>query len=191
MDVTAALTEIEAVEFGVVDILSRLPQSDRRRGALQDALGKARSLRASLLARSPDTIRKGGVRRLSLSLPAHADTAVEFARAEGDRISEARRLVKRAGKTRFRAPEELRGQSLRLIDGQRLDVPEDGFCEVAAEPHPAGGEPAVHAQLRAMRFVPLPDEDELDVVKSALRSPVVAGRGDQDFIDWLRARAGR
>jgi hypothetical protein len=97
-------------------------------------------------------------------------------------------LRKGAGKRRYRAPEELRGQSLRLLDGSTLKVPADGYCEVAAAGHPGGGESAVHAQLASMRFEALPgrEEEEMDVVKAALHRPIV---GDAALIGFLSRNA--
>jgi hypothetical protein len=105
-------------------------------------------------------------------------------------MAEERRLGKRSGRQRYRAPKELRGQSLRLLDGSRIDVPADGEIEVAAAGHPAGGNSVVHAQLAAMRFVPLSDrdEDEMSVVKAALGQPIV---GDRAFLAFLNRNAAR
>jgi hypothetical protein len=183
MSTKTALAELETAEFHALDALARLAPSSRRHAQLRDALAAARTVKAALLAASPDILRKGGS-KMAISVPTPAAEVAKTIRETADRMAEEWRLGKRSGRRRYRAPEELRGQSLRLIDGSTLTVPADGYCEVAAAGHPGGGESAVHAQLASMRFEALPDreEEEMDVVKTALRQPLV---GDMALLAFL------
>jgi hypothetical protein len=172
---SAALAELEDAEFHGVDAVTRLAPGDPRRAELQALLTKARAVKGNLLARSPDILRKSG---MGIS-PAVAREVVETA----DRMAEERRLG--PGRRRYLAPEKLRGQSLRLVDGSRIYVPEHGHIEVADGRHPAGAsEGPVHRQLIALGFRVLPDgrEDQMDVVKAALRDPII---GDTALIAFL------
>jgi hypothetical protein len=187
MSTETALAELEAAEFHALDALARMAPGSRRHVQLREALASARTAKARLLARSPDVLRKGAA-KMAISLPTPAAEVAKAVRETADRMAEERRLGKRAGTRRDRAPEELRGQSLRLIDGSTLTVPADGYCEVAAAGHPDGGASAVHAQLASMRFEALPDreEEEMDVVKAALHRPIV---GDAALIGFLSRNA--
>jgi hypothetical protein len=146
------------------------------------------------LASAPDILRKGAGGKLGISLPAPADAVAKYAIEEHCRIAEERRLAKRSGKRRYRAPEQYRGKRITLIDGRNLVVPEHGIVELADGRHPASPdatESPAHNQLLSLGFEALPDrdEDEMDVVKSALREPII---GDEAVSRFLRnARAGR
>jgi hypothetical protein len=196
MNTAAALAEFETAEYQAVDALHRMAAHDPRRARLQAALSEARLAKARFLARSPSVLRKSGGGRLGLSLPVPSDAAATFAVEEHCRIAEERRLGKRAGGTRrYKAPEELRGKPLHLIDGRSLDIPEDGVVEVADGRHPAApgaSESPAHGQLLSLGFEALPDkaETDMDVVKASLARPIV---GDRAFIEFLNrnARAGQ
>jgi hypothetical protein len=179
----AALAELETAQYPALDAISRLPLHDPRRVALQTALDKSRMVKSSFLRRRPDVLRKGVSGLLSVSLPVPGDEIVKAVREATDRAAEDRRL--RPVRRRYRAPEELRGQSLRLVDGSVIKPGDDGVVEVAVPAHhPAGGDSAVHSQLASMNFTPLPDAgDEADAALKAARCrPIV---GDEALVAFL------
>jgi hypothetical protein len=108
-----------------------------------------------------------------------------------DRQLEGRRLAKRSGRTRYQAPQPLRGSSMCLVGGQRLrEVPGHGFYELAdagahsGNPHAAS---AAHRQLLDAGFRVLEDgEPGRDVMKLALRRPIA---GDRALIAFLNRNA--
>jgi hypothetical protein len=65
---------------------------------------------------------------------------------------------------KYLAPEALRGRSVRLLDGRRLDVAADGLCALSGAGARDGRGPrvealSVHRALREAGFVLAPDED--------------------------------
>ena len=192
MSAAAALAVLETAEFHAVDALGRMAQLDPQRAQLQELLSKARAAEAGLLVPTPDMLRKGA-NKLSLSLPAPAAEVAKTVRETADRLAEARRFAKRSGRQRYRAPEELRGKSIQLIDRRKLDVPEHGYCEVADSRHPASPDATAspaHYQLVTLGFLELLDdrEDEMDVVKASLRRPII---GDAAVIAFLGRNGSR
>jgi hypothetical protein len=189
MTAAAALVALETAEYHAVGALGRMAQHDPRRARLREALDAARVAKASLLARSPDILRKSAGGKLAISLPTPAAGIAKAVHEAQDRMAEERRLAG-PGRRRYRAPEELRGKRIALIDGRSLDVPEHGYCEVADGRHPAtsAAESPVHHQLVRLGFEALPDDhrDGLEVVKAALRHPIV---GDAALLAFLNRNA--
>jgi hypothetical protein len=188
----ALLQELENTEFKMLDALGRTAPGSRRHVQLRALLERARSLKASLLA-GGDILRKSAGRLTKIGLPVPPDAVAKAVREAKDRAAEERRLSGREGKRRYRAPENLRGQSVRLVDGRELAIPKDGAVEVAAAGHPAGGESAVHHQLVSMDFRPLPGQAEeerdtgMEEVGKALARPII---GDAAFVQWLGRSVG-
>jgi hypothetical protein len=178
------LAELEDAEYHALVALGRTAPGSRRRVQLREALAAARVAKASLLARSPDILRKGAGGKLAIALPVPAGEVAKRVHETQDRIAEEQRLAG-PGRRRYRAPEELRGKSLRLVDGSRIDVPDHGRVEVPDGRHPAGAsEGPLHRQLLELGFEPLPDDrrDGLDVVKAAHRHPII---GDEALLAFL------
>ena len=53
--------------------------------------------------------------------------------------SQERRLAKTSVRTRYQAPQHLRGSRMRLVDGRQLEIPEHGLCELAVGACPGYG----------------------------------------------------
>jgi hypothetical protein len=196
------LTEIEKQEFRAVDVLSRLAQRDPRRPKLQAALDRLRLAKGELLHLSPDILRKSAAKTQLppvrwLGFPSVPDEVAKAVHEARDRAAEEGRLGDRrsTGRRRYQAPTELRGKRIDLVDGQKLDVPAHGLCEIADGRHPAARdntESPVHHQLVEMGFRLLaeegPDDDGMTAIKSALRRPMF---GDPALMKFLTQNAAR
>jgi hypothetical protein len=180
---TTALADLEAAEFAAFDALSQTAPGSRRALQLRDALAKAREAKASLLAASPDILRKTSV-KLGIGLPVPGAEVAKFAREELDRQAEERRLAK-GRRRKYQAPPAFCGTDLKLVDGRTLRIPSDGQVDLEM---PDDGEmaAAVHGQLKRFHFVKQPDEDPGEVIKSALARPIV---GDRAFLAFLSRNA--
>jgi hypothetical protein len=191
------IEEIERLEFQTVDKLSRLPDTDPARAALQKNLIDLRITKSKMLSANPEILRKSGTNN-GRDLVADEIAAKTMAAAAKDRQAEERRLGKRrsAGTRRYIAPEKMRGKRIRLIDNQMLEIPEHGFCELIDGRHPAASDTTAspaHHQLLEMGFRSLPDDgsddDGMAAIKSALSKPIAGDRGLIEFLSRNVARA--
>jgi hypothetical protein len=193
---SATITELEELEYRLVDSLFRLPLGEataalRRR--CEDVLAKIRVKKAALLDQFPDILRKSASRPLATAeprwfgLPAVGAEVDELVKAARDRQAEEQRLAKASGRTRYQAPEHLRGKSIRLVDGRRLDVPAHGTCELSLPSHAHYGpaRSAVHGQLVGASFRELPDEPDEALKRTLREQPIV---GDRNLIAFLNRR---
>jgi hypothetical protein len=196
---TVTISQIEKIEFDLVDALAGLPAAEQRlQTKVRDMLAKVRAKKRELLALAPDVLRKAAAVGRStpaesrwFGLPCVEPEATEMVKAARDRQSEELRLAKASSRTRYRAPEHLRGSRMRLVDGRRLDIPQHGFCELGSGACPGYGPhaaSAAHGQLLAAGFRVMPDEPD-EALKRTLREQAIIG--DRNLINFLNRRAGR
>jgi hypothetical protein len=199
-----SLSQLERAEYKLVDALAGLPARHQLRARVEAMLGKVRATKASWLDHHPDVLRKAS--RVPSppapswrGLPIDGIAAKTMAAEARSRSAEEQRLAKASGRTRYQAPEHLRGSSMRLVDGRRIDVPDHGFVTVTGAGVDPGYGPqamsAAHRQLLDAGFRVMPDDpddalgrENADTLKAALRRPIV---GDRGLIAFLNRNAVR
>jgi hypothetical protein len=125
-----------------------------------EILAKLRSKKRELLALAPDVLRKSSAVGRSMNAAGSgcrlSNRGVKAA-AIGNRRE--RRLARTSVRTRYQAPQHLRGSRMGLVDGRQLEIPEHAFCELAGGACAGYGPHAVsaaHDQLIAAGFRELP-----------------------------------
>jgi hypothetical protein len=99
-----SITEIERLEYQLLDLSSRLPAGSPKQQQCEEGLGKLRGMKRAVLAANPDILRKAGTMRTHQSSPlVDASEVGKLVQEAHDRADHDKRMAKLAKLEKKRA----------------------------------------------------------------------------------------